>query len=249
MNDSPEHERWLDADTAERILNGQDITQADHRTTDLARLLAAADGTAAGRPEDERAALHAFAQQQAAAGRTVRSPFRPTVRESRTAKVVIGGVAAVFALGGVAIAAQTGTLPHPFHSGPLGPKPAPATATATATRTGTAVTGPPGARNSRPTAADTTKPSAPLPPTPVSHPGHTTGAPEVPGAKGLCESYLKAAQGGARLDSPSMARLEEAAGSAGEVDAYCVGLTGHPAAHTPSPHPTHPATPDTSHRK
>lgn len=267
MNDSPEHQRWLDADTAERILNGQDVPRPDRRIADLARLLAAADSTEAGRPEDERAALRAFAQAQPRAqvearvqveaqaglsGRAVRPSFRRTLRESRTAKVVTGAVAAVFALGGVAVAAQTGALPHPFRSGTVGPEPAPASAT----RTDTAVAGTPGARGSHPAAAATTKPPAPVSPQPVSpppvsHPGYTAAAPGVPGVKGLCESYLKAAQGGRRLDSPSMSRLEEAAGGAGGVDAYCAGLTGHPAGRppAPAPHPTHPAAPRTSRRK
>ncbi|SHN37653.1 hypothetical protein [Actinacidiphila paucisporea] len=250
MKDSPEDEPWPAPDLAERLLDGKEIAQesagSDPRIADLARLLTAADGTLAGRADDERAALQAFAREftqapaQARGGVSGRS-VRRSVRGSRGAKAMIGGAAALFALGGVAIAAQTGALPRPFHSGTSAPV------------TGKATTAPatPSNRQSIPKATGATRRPAPFSPPPVTHPQHTTGAPEVPGLKGLCESHLKAAQRGRSLDSPSLSRLEEAAGSAAGVDAYCSALTSQPGGHTPSPasHPTHPTHPATARRK
>ncbi|MEU6854989.1 hypothetical protein ABZ901_34300, partial [Actinacidiphila alni] len=148
---------------------------------------------------------------------------------SRTAKVLIGGAAAVFALGGVAIAAQRGALPHPFGSGGG----APASATATAPRTpsgvpGTRDTSPPGPGTTTDAAHTAPPPSVLPPPTP---PAHTTGPPAVPGLKGLCQSYANAAAHRHALDAPSQARLEKAAGGPEKVAAYCARLTGTPAAH------------------
>jgi hypothetical protein len=144
--------------------------------------------------------------------------------------VMIGGAAVVLALGGVAIAVQTGALPHPFRSASTASAPRPSTATHAVPR---APESPPGAVGAPPpthTAAGVH--SAPTSSTrPSSSSAHTTGAPAVPGLKGLCESYVKAARQGRKLDVPSQARLEQAAGGASEVDAYCARLTGATVVH------------------
>lgn len=245
MNDSTEDEPWLHPDLAERLLDGREITQhaqdseggtgSDPRITGLARLLAVADGTPAGRDDDERAALRAFAEEFAPApapdpmrsgapGRGLRRAFRG----SRTAKVVIGGAAAAFALGGVAIAAQVGALPHPFGAGSATSAPGSPAGTSTMSPGSAGAPGPQGT----PGPAATTTGAGRQTPTAS---GHTTSAAGVPGLKGLCESYVKSVVQARKLDSSSQERLEQAAGGAGKVDAYCARLTGTSAGHGKSP--------------
>ncbi|MEU6853229.1 hypothetical protein ABZ901_25280 [Actinacidiphila alni] len=224
MNDSPEHELWLRPDLAERLLDGaeftgEDASAADPRIAGLARLLAAADGTAPGRAADERAVLRAFAGEFAP---VPRHRPRRTVRGPRSAKVLIGGAAAVFALGGAAIAAQSGALPHPFGSG--GATPATSSAAPVPHTSGSAADTP---ATSRP-APVTTRPRTVDGQTPGSAPpsAHPAGSPAVPGLKGLCEAYAEAARQGREPDPSSLARLAQAAGGTNGIDAYCAELTG-----------------------
>jgi uncharacterized membrane protein YgcG len=239
MQDSPEDEGWPDPGLAERLLDGEEIAEPDPRTAALARLLAAADATVAGRPDDERAALRAFAREFAGAGTGSTRPrrLRALVRGSRTARVMIGGAVAALTLGGVAIAAQSGALPHPFHSRGDGGAPSePPAMTSSAPRTSvprTSVGTPaaPGTHGPTPTATGTVRPTRVPSSGPASPPAYATGAPDTAGMKGLCTSYANAERQGRKLDTPAQARLARAAGGASEVDAYCARLTGTAVVH------------------
>ncbi len=104
MNHSRGHDDRLNAKTAERLLRGEGSPEETGRIADLALLLSKASEHRAGRPADARTVFAAF--------RTQRDERR--VRKARLAKAAIGGCVAVLALGGVAIAAERGVLPHPF---------------------------------------------------------------------------------------------------------------------------------------
>ncbi|MCL2554236.1 MAG: hypothetical protein FWE75_19045 [Actinomycetia bacterium] len=232
-------EGWPDPAAAERLLDGRDAE------SDVARLLAAAARPLEGRPEDEAAALAAFREAHAAkagrAGSAVRAgqagagrsgARRRSRPRSFTVKALVGGAAAALALGGVAIAAQGGDLPRPFHhSHPDTPRP---------------TTPPPSPSATSPAPvlpAPTTTPAAP-PTTPgrtptVTHPPKPTSP--TPSArprslKGLCVAYLKQeanAPGGHPLDPADLARLTKEAGGPTRVHAYCQTLTAHPTTATP----------------
>src|SRR5690242_7279501 len=118
MTDSREHDDWMDTALVERLLDGAPVEDADGRATRVARLLAAASAPLPADPARERMVLAAYRQAQEA-GTTRRRPSAL----GRRARVVAGGLAAVLALGGVAVAAQSGTLPNPFHSTRTGPRP------------------------------------------------------------------------------------------------------------------------------
>ncbi|MFI0895156.1 hypothetical protein [Streptomyces sp. NPDC020983] len=217
----------LDAGTAERLLDGDPGTpHGDPPTAELARLLSAAVEEAdalAGRADDERLLLQAF-RDASRAGRTPAGTERRPARwrrASRPTRALVGGLAAASVLGGVAIAAQTGTLPHPFRSGngtpvqshapdPVSPSP-----------------GPPGASGSaRPTAS----PDPAAPGTSAGSSAHPSApgasAPAVPSLRGLCASYTRASQHGEHLGATAQHRLETAAGGSAEVASYCARLTG-----------------------
>jgi hypothetical protein len=238
---------WLDAGTAERLLDGAPGgPQDDPRVAELARLLARAAeeaGSLTGGAEHERRVLQAFRDARRE-GRTPAGQERRRARwrrVSRPTKALVGGLAAAAVLGGVAIAAQTGALPHPFHSGSGAPgrghssaPPAPSSGTP-----GPAGTGRPTAS---PDAAATTAPAAPS--AHPSAPGASTPAEQS--LKGLCLSYVWASRHGERLDSAAQHRLEAAAGGSAEVAPYCARLTGgrtpdRGRATPPSADPTTPA--------
>ncbi|POX40850.1 hypothetical protein C3486_11695 [Streptomyces sp. Ru73] len=144
---------WLDEDAAERLLRGERVDAGrGHGARELDDLLSAAAMTAAAPAPGtalpgEEAAVAAF--RQASAGRSTRDTAAagnvaeeaaedgiPVVRRvpggaSRTERSRIGrpfrrGLAVALAgcaLGGVAVAAGTGVLPTPFHSGEPAPSP------------------------------------------------------------------------------------------------------------------------------
>ncbi len=245
MNDFREHDGWLDAAVAERLLSGQDIAEADSRAADLTRLLTVAAKPLPVDSAREHAALAAFRQaRDSPVGRGLR---RRTFR-SRPVKVLAGGIAAVFVLGGVAIAAQTGNLPLPFHPGAATSGPVPSTATVPGNH-GAVAPHPSGTPSS---SAATGSSHTPVPPAQPSLPAAVTSpAPAGQDVKGLCEKYVQATDRGQSLESRSGARLEQAAGGKSEVDAYCARLLGRAAAHgkspasptPPSSRPTGPPTP------
>ncbi|MEV2249653.1 hypothetical protein AB0I94_03685 [Streptomyces sp. NPDC050147] len=133
--------RWLDRDTAERLLSGEPIDGTDHHTQEQAAQLAKAlaaltadDRAGAVVPADvsselpgEAAALAAFreargpkartASTRVGAGETVRigrSAALPPVRWARPLRYGLAAVLAGCMIGGVAVAAGTGVLPSPF---------------------------------------------------------------------------------------------------------------------------------------
>ncbi|CAG7646115.1 serine/threonine-protein kinase [Actinacidiphila bryophytorum] len=241
---------WPRPAVAEQLLNGEDVADTDPRTAEVAGLLAAARALPPGRPQDEAAVLDAFRRASAAgsgARRTavavpvVRGRRWRTARGPRPVRLLVGGALAVSALGGVAIAAQGGGLPHPFGSsdgsthGPSAPAP-------TGGGTGTA----PGLPRTPGATTGSASPSA-LPGTGSPTPGTVSPAPGVPtatGTRGLCEAYTKAEREGTTPEGSVIARLAEAAGSAAGVDAYCAALTGSSPApghghgqRTAQPHP------------
>ncbi len=242
---------------AERLLDGRGTGSGDPATADLARLLSAAAGPLPGRPEDEAAALAAFraavadrsAPEGAAAGPAPVRPPAAAAARRRSLKVVIGGVVAAFALSGVALAAQTGALPHPF-----GHHPAPST-----TRTGTGGSSTGASRPAPGTSGAPASPSASDTPSGAS-PGTSAPGPSASeknhgsGTKGLCQAYENAAEMGKTLDSSAQERLARAAGGADQVASYCARLigptdsgehTGGPTAPAESSGPTASAAPTT----
>lgn len=216
----------LDAGTAERLLDGDPgVPIDDPRVADLARLLSRAAREAdslAGNARDERLLLQAF--REARAGRAQAGPERRSARwrrASRPTRALAGGLAAVLLLGGVALAEQTGALPHPFRSGSSTPdrtrSPHPAAPSH----------GAPGT----PRAGRTTAPAAPAVPSAPAKPAprasvHGPGTPAPASLKGLCASYASASRHGEHLDSTAQRRLETAAGGPAEVASYCARLTG-----------------------
>lgn len=254
---------WLDAETAERLLEGEAGTPGDDpRVADLARLLAMAvkeADTSSRSADDERLVLQAF--RDARGAEPTRAGFESRRarwwRASRPTKTLVGGVAAVCLLSGVAIAAQTGALPHPFHAGG---------GTTVPRNSASAV--PPSSGTS--TAAGTGRPAGPSNPATSGSSEGTSAHPSasgpstlpLPSLKGLCVSYVRLSPRGEHLDSTAQRRLEAAAGGPGEVASYCARLTGaQPSGHrtaktaspsagpqstvpsTPGPRSSRPATP------
>jgi hypothetical protein len=224
---------WLDARTAERLLDaGLDASHDDPRAADLARLLASAVEEADVLPagtDGEQLALQAFRD----ARRRARTPAGSGCRRarwrhaSRPTKVLVGGIAAVSVLSGVAIAATTGTLPDPFRTG--GGTPA-ESRSATAASPSAGASGTAGPQQPAPDPSATAPAASPPASTPPAAPGASTLAP--PSLKGLCTSYLRASQHGAHLEATAQRRLVAAAGSAAKVASYCAQLTGeHPPGH------------------
>lgn len=223
MKDSGEHQDWLTATLAERLLDGVAAEDADGEASRLAGLLAAASVPSPGDPEREREALAAYRR-----ARDARATRRGLGRRARAA---VGGLAAVFALGGVAVAAQSGTLPNPFHSATAEPRPATSGSAGPAASPGTP---------SPDTASAATPPApVPTPPTGPTAQGSSPGAPPaVPHARatppglagaepqGLCRVYARAAGRGEAMDAAGRAALEKAAGGKEAVGSYCEGLLG-----------------------
>ncbi|MEV6008354.1 hypothetical protein AB0M29_16250 [Streptomyces sp. NPDC051976] len=216
MNDSREHREqdgWLDPAVTERLLSGEPVAaDADDRVTDLARVLTAASGPLSGDPEHERAALAAF--RQAHGGRRTAAARHP--RRGFSVRAVLAAAAAVFAVSGVAIAAQTGALTSPFHPGAPHPHSSrPSTAPAQLPTSHSAVPG-------------TDDPPTSAPPSPSAHPTPhgTPGIPPAATLKKLCQTWAKSAQHGENLDTPSRNHLERAAGGSDHIAAYCAQLPG-----------------------
>jgi hypothetical protein len=255
---------WLEAETAEQLLDARlDASQDDPRVTYLARLLAGAVEEADALPGDadrEQLVLRAFRHTHRAAGAPAYSGHRPARRRraSRRTQVLVGGIAAVSVLSGVAIAATTGTLPGPFHTAEGRPAESRSAGAASPSSgaSGTAGAG----RPTLPSSAGASAPSGGVSAHPAT-PGGSTAAQQT--LKGLCVAYLRASQRGEHLDSTAQRRLEAAAGSSAEVASYCARLTadrtpgrGKPttaapsanAPKTPAPHVSRPATPAVASR-
>ncbi len=253
MNDSRQ-QHWrrdrdegMDADIAERLLNGEDIETSDGVVADLAKVLVVAAEPLSGRPEDARAALALFRKESHE--RYERGGQRAN-RKAHLAVVISGVAAAALTLGGVVVAAENSAHSHtirPASSTP-GPKPsAPVAGISTQAprthRTPRPASSASGASSTRSTSggAGTARTPTP-PPLSPSPPASTDGSSTVRGLKGLCEAYAQSTQRGQALNAPSQERLDQAAGGSDHVDAYCAQLTGAAAGHGKSP-TTHLAAP------
>src|SRR6202022_1314762 len=75
-------------------------------------------------------------------------------------------------------------------------------------------------------------------------PGGAGGVNDVKTMKHLCQQYAQATRRGSSLAPVSQARLIEAAGGAGRIDAYCAQLTGTGGS-SPDPRPTPSTSPST----
>jgi hypothetical protein len=253
MNDSREHDGWLDPALAEQLLRGDytDAARADARAAALARLLmVAAEPHPAASRHHERAAMAAFREtwgvreEGAAPGRPSRAPAggrgrdlprraRRTWGTRRPTKAALCGAVAVFALGGVAIAAQTGTLPGPFQDRPgatSSPRVSPGGSAPDTTGGSPAAGRPPG--GTRSPAGSAASPSAP---------------PTAAEAEHLCDEYAKAEVRRKPLDPATRTRLEQAAGGMPAVAPFCARVTAG-ATPAPSVEPTRtPVTTSTPH--
>ncbi|MFD8074268.1 hypothetical protein ACFV3E_16670 [Streptomyces sp. NPDC059718] len=244
MRNSRAHDDRMDAARAERLLDADRSAAGDDPADALARLLTAAAAPLPGDPERERAVLAAFREARSATSDGHGRRRARRARSARRTRAALGGLAAAFALGGVAVAAQTGSLPGPFHPGTAGPRPvSPAPSSAPA--------GPGGGTRTASPRGTTAAPTAPLttPPVPSRGPHASVpplAAPTDAGLKGLCQTYVKAAEHHKSVNAPTLARLERAAGDAAAVPAYCARLTGAPEVTAP---PVRPETPEGGRRR
>jgi hypothetical protein len=208
----------MDPETAERLLAGH-----GGGPPRLSELLARAAGPARpGELAGEDAAMAVFRSAQLAPRRRI-----VTAYWTRWATVKAAGLAFALAVGGVALAAGTGVLPHPLTIGATTPSQTPEASSLVAS----AGTGP-----------QSTDPQS------------TVEASRSVSLHRLCRAFL--AQVGhttaKATDSPASAELIVAAGGAGNVTTYCESLVNGPSATTtqeprkadnhptgpPSPHPT-----------
>ncbi|MFJ4408752.1 hypothetical protein [Streptomyces sp. NPDC088910] len=246
MDDGRDVGTWPDPVTAERLLSvvtkgecpaepGTLHEVADARFFTLLRLLTAASGDTEVDPEREQAALAAFRAARRTGGA---DEGRRLVVSGRSAKALAGGLVAVFAVSGVAVAAGTGVLPGPFrggafHAGPL----AAGGAGGTADGPGAAVP-----RTTSPPAPGTDAPRGASPSPTGDDGGHRHGdprAPHHPGPykpsdrnhqavlKALCRGYTQATRHGGHADPWLVARLQGEAGRKERIADYCRRVLAH----------------------
>ncbi|WP_329173861.1 hypothetical protein OG754_15640 [Streptomyces decoyicus] len=193
---------WLDKDTAEQLLRGEQVSARNgDGARELEQLLEAAAAVAARTPEavelpGEEAAVAAFRQAvrhgSGARNRTAGAPA-PGARTAHTADLaertrlgrpVRRGFAvalAACAIGGVAVAAGTGVLPTPFRGGG---DPAPASSVSAVETPGPFRTGEPGAQTDGTTGQtpDATPDPKRSEPPESPRPGSSPGASKNPGS-------------------------------------------------------------------
>jgi hypothetical protein len=196
----------IDRETAEQLLSGVPADRSA-ATDPLARLLAAAAAPPTARElAGEDAALAAFLDARrlpaAAAGGTLLQAARGRLF---TLKVAALAAATTAALGGVAIAAGTGSLP-----GQGSGKASGVTSSATGSPDGRTDVG-------RPAHTPAATPTVP---------GSLGGAAPSPSLVGLCQAYeaRPAASRSKALEAPAFGALVAAAGGADRVPAYCVAV-------------------------
>jgi hypothetical protein len=203
----------------------------------LARVLADASAPA---QSDElvglSAALTAFSASQPIPRR---SPVKTLIAGLLAAKAALAATAAAASIGGIALAAATGSLPTAAQNAAHDLVHAPAAASAHSAALDDDETEP----TSSETPSDTSSPS----PSATPHPSLV----------GLCRAYGAgvATSHGKALDNPAFTVLITAAGGKDAVAAYCTGILadapgGKPTAlptptntHKPATHPTHAARP------
>ena len=143
---------------------------------------------------------------------------------------VAAGVA-VLAVGGTAVAAETGSLPstaqhhaHSWFSGLGVPPPAPAPSSAPPAG--------PGATTARPTSSPQVTTAAP-------RPGSTSAVPPAPAARGLCQAWHAARdkKNGKPMAAGSRRALAAMAGGVSGIPGFCASYLGGSSA-TPAPTPS-----------
>lgn len=202
--------RSIDADRAERLLDG-----TDSGSDRVARLLDAARASA--RPGEVRGEELALAAFRGAS----RTPLRPG--RSRRLPVwanVLGVKAAVVGFtvlaAGVAVAAGTGVLPTPFAPGPVPPASSPSSATA----------GPAPSDVDRTSHPASSPSDGPQSPGPRPSPGASGVAVDHASLVGLCHAFRARGdrEPGEAMGSAAFAALVQAAGGADRVEAFCAEL-------------------------
>lgn len=219
----------------ERLVSGAAAgEEGDPRWSALLRALTAAARGAAVDPGREQAAVIAF--RDATAARSARA--RRHGRSLWSVRALAGGLAAVFALCGVAVAAGA-VLPNRGHTAHSGAPPAPVAPTTAPSSTGTAPGTLPAPVHPAPSA-----PSAPTASTTAaSPPGHTrsTGPRSRPptAVRAMCRVYLTALKDGRKPGPRLTARLRSEAGGRRRIAAYCRPLlmAAPGTATTSPPHP------------
>ncbi|WP_158711225.1 hypothetical protein [Streptomyces sp. NRRL S-1824] len=189
---------------------------------EVAALLTAAQRVGDTGPVAEKRALDAFRAARdegahapvSALRRRRRDDWRPVERWRgvRSIRAVVAGLVAVVALGGVAMAAGSGTMPGPFGEGGHDrPDPAPPA------NGGPAKPG--GSHGSTPTPrADRTQQGPKATGRASSHPD------QAQDDTALCRAYRHVQDSGKAADATAFDRLASAAGGASAVPDYCDGL-------------------------
>ncbi|MEV4659531.1 hypothetical protein [Micromonospora sp. NPDC049301] len=197
-----------------------DVTGADP----LARLLAAAAGPVRpGELAGEEAALAGFRVARANPAPTVAR--RPHRRRLTTGAVAWMGALAATATAGAAFAAvRLDRAPDPAPVTPSSPSPAPSDVEAT----------PSAGHTATPSRSTAGTPSATSTPSAIGTP--SAGAAPPGQLRGLCRAWQakKPEQREKALRTPAFERLVTAAGSAGEVEAYCQRLVPEETESSPS---------------
>ncbi|MBD0839307.1 hypothetical protein [Streptomyces sp. TRM68416] len=244
-----EQYRWLDPETAERLLSGESLEAVDAADRDQAERLAKTLEALTAEPPlssaelpGEAAALAAFRSARADAPAPVGRPARHRspdaglvriggpahgTRRPRWARPARLGLAAALALGlvgGVAVAAGTGVLPQPFGDD----EPTPASSVTVEPTPGLPLAPQPsqGAGESEP--APDGKPSHGETATggPAPDPGSSADEEKgrADGWKGSVTSACRDIRDGRRLNDDRRRALEGAAGGSARVSKYCSGL-------------------------
>jgi hypothetical protein len=219
MSDNRSH-TWLDDAAAERLLHGD---HDDPRAQALQRLLSAAATPATVDAQREEMAVAAFraARDEGRTADMGRAAVRRRVdgwrrrggafRISRSVRALTGALVATAAIGGVAVAAATGTLPGAF--GPFG-DPTPATY--------------PAVSQSPTPQAGKNRPERESPAGGANRGVPTPTAPATPTAdsrpESLCRNWVVAVRRGRAMDARAYERLVSDAGGRKKVPGYCAGL-------------------------
>lgn len=204
----------------------------------LARLLS--DASAPAQPHEVDGLSAALAAFSASQPNPRRSPVKTLLASMLAAKAALAATAAAASIGGIALAAATGSLPPAAQNAAHDWVRAPAVASAHSAALD-----------------DETDPTSSETPSDTSSPSPSHSATPNPSLVGLCRAYGAgvATAPGKALDNPAFTVLISAAGGKDAVAAYCTGVLadapgGKPTAlptptntHKPATHPAQPAHP------
>lgn len=199
--------------------------EGDPRWNALLRVLTAAARGADVDPEREQAAVIAFrAAASAGPGRPAGTAgARRRRRSAGSARAMAGGLAAVFALCGAAVAAGAGILPAGGHTAHGGSPSAPAARTAAPaplTRAAPDAGPPPAPGTPSPRPPVTTGPAGTVPQPGRSRAAGPRDRPQA-AARALCRAWTAARRDGRTPAARLTARLQREAGQRQRVAAYC----------------------------